>query len=144
MLVVEQEVQLGNQTQLVEIYRIVAESLANARKHAHADGVVVRVGTVDGEDESRPGDRAYIEVEDDGRGLPEGVAEGRNHGFGLRSIGIRANRIGGTVNMYSVPGQGTRVRIEFMILPVDSLTRTAKSVNDEDSRIDFFTGSMGG
>ena len=137
-LIIEQEVELNNQTQLIELYRIVAETLANARKHAHAEHITVRLGMVNGDDAvSRAGAKAYIEVEDDGRGMPEAVAEGRNYGFGLRSVGIRATRVGGEVSVRTKPGEGTCVRTTFDILPVDKLTHDSTSVNEEDSRIRF-------
>ena len=140
VLVVEQLVELSNQTQLVELYRIVAEGLANARKHSGSDEIIVRVGSLDGDASTRPGDQGFIEVEDHGTGLPSEFDQGQMSGIGLRSIKIRAARIGGDVSLFSVPDEGTRLRIEFTILPVDKLTHPSAAVNksEDDSWVHLY------
>ena len=84
---------------------IVAEALANAAKHSGAPEVSVRI--IAGLEELR------IEVEDRGSGvvLP---TDDEMH-FGLRLLRGRAERIGGTIEIDSKPGNGTRV---VAVLPV--------------------------
>ncbi len=83
----------------VATYRIVAEALTNASRHAQAGSVVVRV--------RRDGDEVRVEVEDDGRGLdPHDVA-----GLGIASMTGRAEEAGGRLGVGpGVEGRGTAVR----------------------------------
>lgn len=91
------------------LFRIVQEALANVRAHAAASEVVVEVGQRDG---------GYaVSVRDDGVGLrPEAAAparrrpDGQGH-LGLRSMGERAESVGGwcAVRGLDGPGGGTIV-----------------------------------
>ena len=85
---------------------VVAEALANAAKHAGSPEVSVRIRA--GVDELR------IEVEDRGVGIVGAGADDDPH-FGLRLMRGRAERIGGTIEIESKPGSGTRV---VAVLPV--------------------------
>jgi two-component system nitrate/nitrite sensor histidine kinase NarX len=84
---------------------IVAEALANAAKHSGAPEVSVRI--IAGLEDLR------IEVEDRGNGAVA-AADDDMH-FGLRLMRGRAERIGGTIEIESKPGSGTRV---VAVLPV--------------------------
>ena len=85
---------------------IVAEALANAAKHSGAPEVSVRIRA--GLDELR------IEVEDRGNGLVADADDGDPH-FGLRLMRGQVAQIGGTIEIDSKPGSGTRV---VAVLPV--------------------------
>lgn len=84
---------------------IVAEALANAAKHSGAPEVSVRI--IAGLEELR------IEVEDRGSGVVPPTDDEMH--FGLRLLRGRAERIGGTIEIDSKPGSGTRV---VAVLPV--------------------------
>lgn len=84
---------------------IVAEALANAAKHSGAPEVSVRI--IAGLDELR------IDVEDRGSGVVPPTDDEMH--FGLRLLRGRAERIGGTIEIDSKPGSGTRV---VAVLPV--------------------------
>jgi signal transduction histidine kinase len=84
---------------------VVAEALANAAKHSGALEVSVRIRAERGE--------LRIEVEDRGQGIEEQDDEDRH--FGLRLMRSRAEEIGGTIQIESKPGTGTRV---VAVLPV--------------------------
>jgi signal transduction histidine kinase len=75
-------------------YYLVAEALTNVARHAHATAVTVSV--------TRTGDRARIEVRDDGTG---GADTGR--GSGLRGLADRLEALGGWLELDSPPGAGT-------------------------------------
>jgi len=89
-------------------FRIGQEALTNAARHAEASEVhvMLRVGS----------GRLELDVVDNGRGfdLEEFISpqERRKH-FGLVSMNERAVLVGGSVEIDSVPGQGTRVRAVF-------------------------------
>jgi signal transduction histidine kinase len=85
----------------VATYRIVAEAVTNAVKHADARQVQVRVsaGTT----------CVVVEVCDDGTG----AAAARDEGVGLVSMRERAEEIGGSLLVGSRRGRGTTVRAEL-------------------------------
>ncbi|MCV2422193.1 type IV pili methyl-accepting chemotaxis transducer N-terminal domain-containing protein [Paucibacter sp. DJ2R-2] len=84
----------------VQVLHVVQEALSNVRKHAQARRVWVSV-------QQRPFWR--VEVRDDGCGFqPDAAAWDETH-VGLRIMQERAARIGGRVEVSSVPGQGSRV-----------------------------------
>ena len=87
-------------------YRIVQEGINNVGKHAHASQCTVRL--------TQLRDRLLIEVEDDGIGFVEDTDRPIvARGLGLISIRERANRLGGTFNILSTPGNGTRLIISL-------------------------------
>jgi signal transduction histidine kinase len=88
-----------------QVFRIVQEALTNVRKHAAAQRVEVDLDVLDGS--------LIVAVEDDGRGL--GAAESAGEGwprYGATAMRERARSIGGSVVWSSVPGAGTRVRLD--------------------------------
>lgn len=87
----------------VATYRIVAEAVTNAVRHAGARQVEVQVGV--------PGPCVVVEVCDDGLG----TASPREEGVGLVSMRERAAEIGGSLILVSRPGHGTRVRAELPV-----------------------------
>ena len=87
-----------------ELMHIVKEALTNVRKHAAAYSAKVRVERSDGHIE--------ICVQDDGRGYDPGRSSaGDGQHFGTRIMAERAARLGGTLEIRSAPGQGTRVTV---------------------------------
>ena len=56
-----------------------------------------------------------VEVEDDGRGFSAGRVSEQGGGLGLVGMQERAIMLGGRVSVDSVPGQGTRVRLELPV-----------------------------
>jgi signal transduction histidine kinase len=84
----------------IELFRIVQEGLANARKHAGARHAWVQIG-------ERAGAR-YVSVRDDGTGFePDGAGGGQ----GLRNMRDRAASIGGALSLRSAPGAGTALEV---------------------------------
>lgn len=82
----------------VAVYRIVAEALTNAVRHARADRVDVRL--------TRAADGLRVEVVDDGVGMGEDVEAG----VGLLSMRERAAELGGRVEVSCPASGGTVVR----------------------------------
>lgn len=85
-------------------YRIVAEALNNAVRHAKAARIEVRL--------ARAEDGLVVRIADDGRGLPA-VAGG---GVGLDSMRARADELGGRFDVTAAAGGGTVVTA---ILPLE-------------------------
>jgi signal transduction histidine kinase len=103
---IEGEMDLVSNRTLETANAIVAEALANAAKHSGAPEVSIRIRA--GLDDLR------IEVEDRGNGIVTANVDGDPH-FGLRLMRGQAEQIGGTIEIDSKPGSGTRV---VAVLPV--------------------------
>lgn len=87
----------------IAIYRIVQESLSNARKHASARRVRIALRSLP--------DRLQVEVHDDGSGFdPARVPDTR---FGLEGIRRRGLLLGGDVQIDAAPGRGTVIRVDL-------------------------------
>jgi signal transduction histidine kinase len=88
------------------VFAILEEAINNARKHAQASSILVRLRV--------EGDLLVAEVIDDGRGFDVEAVEtsyGSRGSLGMLNLKERAVLIGGTVNVESVQGQGTRVTL---------------------------------
>jgi signal transduction histidine kinase len=86
----------------VSLYRVVQEAVANARKHAGARHVSVRVRTA--------GDGVTVLVSDDGAGFDTGGVETPVPGhLGLATMIERAELIGGWCRVSSAADSGTTV-----------------------------------
>ncbi len=98
-LEIERELLLAPDEQ-IEIFRIVQEGLANARKHAGARRAEVWIGEHAG--------RRLVRVSDDGVGFDGADAAA---GQGLKNMRRRAETIEGLFTLRSQPGRGTAVEI---------------------------------
>ncbi len=88
-----------------ELLRIAQEAVSNAVRHAHPNNVQILL-------HEEP-ERWLLMVVDDGRGmtlLPELYAQ---QGFGLTNMRERAGAIGGTFEIDSKPGVGTRIVVSL-------------------------------
>ncbi|MBI2853984.1 MAG: GAF domain-containing sensor histidine kinase [Chloroflexi bacterium] len=89
----------------VQMIRIIQEALTNVRKHAEAKRVWVWLSSKDHQLE--------VTIVDDGHGF-DAIRPRKDDWpqFGLRIMKERAECIKGTLNITSVPGQGTRVELK--------------------------------
>jgi two-component system sensor histidine kinase UhpB len=86
------------------IFRIFQESLTNIAKHAQASKVHLAIRQADGE--------VLFEVEDDGQGFEVGMILNRssmNKGLGVAALYERAKMLGGSLQIQSRKGWGTRI-----------------------------------
>jgi PAS domain S-box-containing protein len=88
------------------IFRIVQESLSNARKHAGASAVTISL-------EQPDAGHVRLVVNDDGVGFDPGLVP--QDRFGLEGIRQRARLFGSEAEITSAPGKGTTIRV---ILPL--------------------------
>ena len=119
VLPVELEVDVGARLpEPVEVagYYVVSEALANAAKHAHATVAQVEARARDG--------RLHLMVRDDGVG---GATLGG--GSGLVGLADRVAALGGTIQVHSPAGQGTRLQID---LPIQDLAAGTSGSSDAD------------
>ena len=90
-----------------EIYKIAAEALRNAFRHAQAGRVEVEI--------RYDSEQFRLRVRDDGRGIDQAVLAGQEiegH-YGLRGMPERAALIGGKVAVWSEAGAGTEVELSI-------------------------------
>ena len=96
----------------VTVFRVIQELLTNVNKHAHASHAQV---TVDFQDH-----QLVATVEDDGSGFDLSEVQStsqQRQGLGLPTLQERAEMLGGTLQIESRIGRGTKVRLE---LPISS------------------------
>jgi signal transduction histidine kinase len=95
-------------------YRVIQEALTNVAKHAHATSCRVYL--------HRLPYSLLATVEDDGKGMAGATADGSDtpRGVGLLSVRERVTRAGGTVNLESHVGRGTRLTVELPMSLADA------------------------
>jgi len=98
------EREMSLETQMTA-YRLVQEGLTNVARHAKVEAATVRVWV---EDEA-----LWTMVMDEGVGMP---GDSGHQGTGLSGMRERASLLGGSLQVESAPGQGTRI---MATLPVD-------------------------
>jgi two-component system nitrate/nitrite sensor histidine kinase NarX len=83
-----------------QAYHNVREALINVRRHAQAQHVQITV--------ERSGGCAQLTIADDGCGFNPMEIDGAHH-LGLSIMRTRAERCGGSLEVKSEPGPGTRI-----------------------------------
>jgi signal transduction histidine kinase len=99
----------GNESRLdckleILIYISAHELVNNALRHAEAKQINLQL--------VQENDRVSLTVQDDGKGFDPDVAE---KGIGLGSVKTRVASFDGKMSIYSSPGHGTEINIEFQL-----------------------------
>jgi signal transduction histidine kinase len=100
----------------ITLFRVAQEALANVAKHARATKVGVTLSYLD--------DVVLLDVRDDGVGFaldevrPPGA--GGDGGYGLNAMRQRLDRIGGSLEIESVAGDGTAINASVPTLPTEA------------------------
>jgi two-component system, NarL family, sensor histidine kinase UhpB len=81
---------------------IVKECLTNIQKHSAASSVQIHLASKFG--------KAELIVSDNGHGFPTGE---RAEGLGIKGMNERVSSLGGTFNIKSDPGKGTRILVSL-------------------------------
>jgi signal transduction histidine kinase len=104
------------------VYRVVQEALHNCQKHAGATSVRVAMRQSDNQLE--------VEIRDDGRGFDQEARRQAQHPAGLGLLGMRerVEMLGGTLDISSAPGSGTRLSLRIPV-EVAEPARTAEEVS---------------
>ncbi len=95
-----------NENEILNLYRIIQESLINIVKHAHADEAVIMIRNENGEEEKG----LYIFISDDGKGFDTEKIDSRHH-YGIEGMKTRARLIGSLFSIKSNIGEGTQICI---------------------------------
>jgi two-component system NarL family sensor kinase len=84
------------------LFRIAQEAMTNIRRHALASRVDIALKSA--------GKMVQLVIADDGRGFDVvSLQENAQRGIGLRNMHERAEAVGGTLDVISSPGNGTRI-----------------------------------
>jgi signal transduction histidine kinase len=91
------------------LFRIGQEAISNIARHANAANVFLGLGFQE--------QQVTLEVEDDGEGFDVAAVEPRsgNHGWGVLGMRERATLFGGSLDLVSTPGAGTRIQVSVPI-----------------------------
>ena len=92
------------QDSIAQLLYIAREALSNALRHSQAHHIAIVLGTT--------GSDSTFTVEDDGCGFDPAATTG-HRGHGLDNMVRRAEEIGAALTVESVPGRGTRLRVEL-------------------------------
>ncbi len=106
---VEQYIDKNDQSVL---FNIVDEAVNNARKHAEAEHIWVRL--------NRQEDTLLLEIQDDGVGFDTGEVDAnydQRGSLGMINLRERAELLEGTLRIESAEGKGTRISL---IIPIDA------------------------
>jgi signal transduction histidine kinase len=88
------------------IFYIVEEAITNARKHAHANNLWVRMGLRE--------NNFVLQIEDDGIGFDVAGVQDRydeRGSLGMINLHERTELLGGKIRIESAPGKGTRITV---------------------------------
>lgn len=114
---VEEQMEVGKQG---VVFFIVEEAVNNARKHAKAQQIHVRL--------RKRGEMALLEIQDDGVGFDVQAVEEdyqRRGSLGMINLQERAEMVGGVLRIDSAPGRGTNVTVSIP-LSVEAADRIQK------------------
>ncbi|HEX8948895.1 MAG TPA: cache domain-containing protein [Dissulfurispiraceae bacterium] len=101
----------------ITLFRIIQEAIANVARHSNAGSMLFIL--------KNDGNTVNIDIEDDGDGfdarsmLQQADYDARDsRGLGLLGMKERAALIGGSLQIYSSPGCGTRITIKVPLKPI--------------------------
>jgi signal transduction histidine kinase len=100
----------------VAAYYVASEALTNAAKHAEASRVQIAVHL----DEAT----LYLSIRDDGLGGADA-----SRGSGLIGLRDRVEALGGTIDLASPPGSGTRLEVEIPLLVDPSVASSSERLS---------------
>jgi len=103
------------------IFRMVQEAVTNIRRHSQAERAEVRIAQI--------ADRLEITIRDSGIGFDPTQVDARC--FGLKGIRERARLLGGSAQVDSQPGKGTRIAIRLPLS--DSVEKSFTTIDRSDS-----------
>ena len=86
-----------------EVLRVAQEALSNVQRHAAAQNASLEL--------HYGADTLVLTVEDDGRGFVVEQALGAEERYGLSGLRERASLLGGTLEIASEPGKGTKITL---------------------------------
>ncbi len=102
------------------LFRIVQEALSNTLRHAKASKMEIRL--------QRPTETIRLTIRDNGIGFEMDAQ--KHASYGLLSMKERVNEIGGSLNIITAPGKGTRIDIRVPVMAAVALGEGGGEAND--------------
>src|SRR5262249_45394276 len=87
-----------------ELLRIAQEAVNNANRHADSKEIRIEL--------EYQRDSIELSVMDDGKGFDLAEGLGKSGHWGLKNMRERAGQIGGSCNVSTAPGRGTRIHVQ--------------------------------
>ena len=97
------------------VFRMVQEALTNVARHSGAGSAIVTLALDD--------HALQVEVADRGKGFDAALALARRDSLGLAGLAERVKLAGGALEIFSRPGQGTRLHAEFPLRTNETHTK---------------------
>jgi PAS domain S-box-containing protein len=94
------------------LYRVAQECLTNVLRHSGASRVKIKL--------TKGYPHVIMVIEDNGRGMAPATGKSKTKGLGLINMRERIDHMGGTFQLVSSPGKGTRVRVTIPIEKSDA------------------------
>lgn len=91
------------------LFRIVQEALSNTLRHSKASKMEIKL--------LHPADSIRLSIRDNGVGFV--LDEDKHASYGLVSMKERVNEVGGSINVITAPGRGTRIEIRIPLLEAE-------------------------
>lgn len=88
-----------------QLIRTIQEALINVRKHAQAKMATIRLGQEQGQ--------VRISIEDEGQGFDLNQIKEKTASFGLQIMHERVESVGGSLEVETAPGHGTRIILRY-------------------------------
>lgn len=88
----------------IALYRVVQEAVNNILKHAGATIISISL--------NKEGESLKLDISDNGKGMPENAVK-NSKGIGWDDIRSRVSLFNGNMDLYSSPGTGTHININF-------------------------------
>lgn len=102
------------------LFRIVQEALSNTLRHAKASKMEIRL--------QRPTETIRLTIRDNGIGFEMDAQ--KHASYGLMSMKERVNEIGGSLNIITAPGKGTRIDIRVPVMAAAAPDEGGGEAND--------------
>lgn len=93
----------------IALYRVVQEAVNNILKHAGATIISINL--------NKEGESLKLNISDNGKGMPENAVK-NSKGIGWDDIRSRVSLFNGNMDLYSRPGAGTHININFSKLAI--------------------------
>jgi PAS domain S-box-containing protein len=106
------------------LFRIAQEALANSGKYAQAASARLTLAF--------PDSRAILTIADNGKGFDRQLLSGptKHGGLGLYGMQERADLLGATLDIVTMPGEGTRVTVSVPLLSDQGVTMTPPTAGE--------------
>jgi PAS domain S-box-containing protein len=88
-----------------QLIRTIQEALINIRKHARVNTATLRLGQENG--------AICISIEDGGQGFDPAQSQEKTSSFGLQIMRERLESVGGSLEIDTAPGRGTRIVLHY-------------------------------